>query len=57
MSIGRTIRNTAQAMKGKFTHRAGEATRNRRMQREGRTDQMSGNLKQSTQKAKDAFRR
>ncbi|MFC7308648.1 CsbD family protein [Streptomyces monticola] len=57
MSIGRTIRNTTQAMKGKFTSKSGRATRNRRMQREGRTDQVSGNLKQSAQKAKDAFRR
>ncbi|MDG4856870.1 CsbD family protein [Streptomyces sp. T-3] len=57
MSIGRTISNAAQAMKGKFTHKAGRATSNRRMQRKGKTDQLSGNLKQSGQKAKDAFRR
>ncbi|GGR80032.1 hypothetical protein GCM10010252_18160 [Streptomyces aureoverticillatus] len=57
MSAGRTFRNKAQAAKGRITERLGQRTRNRRMQREGRTDRASGNLKQSIDKARDAFRR
>ncbi|MBT2510474.1 CsbD family protein [Streptomyces sp. ISL-98] len=57
MSVGRTIRHKAQAFKGRVTERIGQTTRNRRLQREGRTDRVSGNLKQSGDKAKNAFRR
>ncbi|MFE9688069.1 CsbD family protein [Streptomyces sp. NPDC006285] len=46
-----------QALKGRITQRIGRGTRNRRLEREGRTDRMSGNLKQSGDKAKNAFRR
>ncbi|MFD3499806.1 CsbD family protein [Streptomyces sp. NPDC058676] len=51
MSVGRTIRHKAQALKGRVTERIGRANRNRRLQRHGRTDQVSGNLKQSGDKA------
>ncbi|QEV18172.1 MULTISPECIES: CsbD family protein [Streptomyces] len=57
MNAGNTLRNKAQAFKGRITERIGRNTRNKRMQREGRTDRVSGNLKQSGGKAKDAFRR
>ena len=57
MSVGQTIKHKTQALKGRVTERIGRTTRNRRLQREGRTDQISGNLKQSGDKAKDAFRR
>lgn len=57
MNAGHTFRNKAQALKGRITERIGRTTRNRRLQREGRTDRISGNLKQSGDKAKDAFRR
>ncbi len=56
MSVGQTIKHRAQAFKGRVTERIGRTTRNRRLQREGRTDRVSGNLKQSGDKAKDAFR-
>ncbi|MFF1674664.1 CsbD family protein [Streptomyces sp. NPDC058256] len=56
MSVGQTIKHKAQAFKGRVTERVGRTTRNRRLQREGRTDRGSGNLKQSGDKAKDAFR-
>ncbi|MDX3380648.1 CsbD family protein [Streptomyces niveiscabiei] len=56
MSVGRTIKHRAQAFKGRFTERVGRTIRNRRLQREGRTDRVSGNLKRSGDKAKDAFR-
>lgn len=56
MSVGRTIKHKAQEFKGRATERIGRATRNRRLQREGRTDRVAGSLKQSGEKAKDAFR-
>lgn len=56
MSVGQTIKHRAQAFKGRVTERIGRTTRNRRLQREGRADRVSGNLKQSGDKAKDAFR-
>ncbi|MFD0009173.1 CsbD family protein [Streptomyces sp. R11] len=56
MSVGRTIKHKTQAFKGRVTERIGRTTRNRRLQREGRTDRVAGNLKQSGDKTKDAFR-
>ncbi|MGW2572068.1 CsbD family protein [Streptomyces sp. NPDC001537] len=56
MSVGQTIKHKTQAFKGRVTERIGRTTRNRRLQRKGRTDRVSGNLKQSGDKAKDAFR-
>ncbi|MGW0633651.1 CsbD family protein [Streptomyces sp. NPDC002758] len=56
MSVGQTIKHKTQAFKGLVTERIGRTTRNRRLQRRGRTDQVSGNLKQSGDKVKDAFR-
>jgi uncharacterized protein YjbJ (UPF0337 family) len=56
MSVGQTIRHKTQELRGRITERIGRTTRNRRLQREGRTDRISGNLKQSGDKAKDAFR-
>jgi len=52
MSVGQTIKHKTQAFKGRVTERIGRTTRNRRLQREGRTDRVSGNLKQSGDKAK-----
>lgn len=46
-----------QALKGRVTQRIGRGTRNGRLEREGKTDRMSGNLKQAGDKAKHAFRR
>ena len=46
MSIGQTIKHKIQALKGRGTERIGRTTRNRRLQHHGRTDQISGNLKQ-----------
>ncbi|MBV1941936.1 CsbD family protein [Streptomyces sp. NPDC060006] len=56
MSLGQTIMHKTQALKGRVTERVGRTTRNRRLQREGRTDQVSGNLKQAGDKTKDAFK-
>ena len=57
MTVARSIRNQAQTMKGRITEELGRVTRNRRLQRRGRTDRVSGSLKQAAEKAKDAFRR
>jgi len=57
MTVARTIRNTAQTMKGRITEDLGRVTRNRRLQRRGRIDRVSGSLKQAAEKTKDAFRR
>ena len=57
MTVSRTIRNKAQTMKGRITEELGRVTRNRRLQRRGRIDRVSGSLKQAVEKTKDAFRR
>jgi uncharacterized protein YjbJ (UPF0337 family) len=57
MTVARTIRNQAQTMKGRITEELGRVTRNRRLQRRGRIDRVSGSLKQAVEKTKDAFRR
>ncbi|MFF4546010.1 CsbD family protein [Streptomyces sp. NPDC001435] len=56
MSVGQTIKHKTQAFKDRVTERIGQTNRNRRLQRHGRTDRVSGNLKQSGDKAEDAFR-
>ncbi|MGI5373317.1 CsbD family protein [Streptomyces sp. CA-251387] len=44
-------------MKGRITEELGRVTRNRRLQRRGKAERVSGSLKQAVEKAKDAFRR
>lgn len=56
MSVGQTIKDKTQALKGLVTERVGRTTRNRRLQRASRTDRVLGNLKQAGVKAKGAFR-
>ncbi|MGW1490455.1 CsbD family protein [Streptomyces sp. NPDC002402] len=57
MSFEQKIRNKAQELKGWITEGIGRATRNTRLKRQGKTDRVVANLKQSGAKAKDAFRR
>lgn len=57
MIVAQSIRNQAQTMKGRITEELGRVTRNRRLQRRGRNDRVSGSLKQAVEKTKDAFRR
>jgi uncharacterized protein YjbJ (UPF0337 family) len=45
-----------QEVRGRMKRGVGDATRNPRLEREGRGDQMSGGLKQAGEKIKDAFR-
>jgi uncharacterized protein YjbJ (UPF0337 family) len=57
MSRGRKITGKAQAIKGWVRQRLGRATGNRRLQAEGKTDRVVGNLKQAGGKVKNAFKR
>ncbi|WP_028799171.1 CsbD family protein [Streptomyces sp. 142MFCol3.1] len=57
MTVARTIRNTAQTMKGRITEELGRVTRNGRLQRRGRIDRVSVSLEQAVEKTKDAFGR
>ena len=49
-------RNAAQKVKGQVKEAAGRATGDQRLQAEGRADKTRANLKQATEKVKDAFR-
>ena len=57
MTVSRTIRNKAQTMKGRIAEELGRVTHDRRLQRRGRIDRVSGSLKQAVEKTKGAFRR
>ena len=57
MSVSDKFRNMTQELRGRAKQRTGEATGNRRLQREGRADQVKGDLKQAGEKIKDAMRR
>ncbi|MFI6565863.1 CsbD family protein [Streptomyces sp. NPDC050534] len=57
MTVARTMRNKAQTLKGKVTEELGRVTGSRRLKRQGRTDRVSGSLKQAAEKAGRAFRR
>lgn len=49
-------KNKVQEMKGDVKEGVGDATDDERLENEGRSDQMKGNLKQAGEKVKDAFR-
>jgi uncharacterized protein YjbJ (UPF0337 family) len=49
-------RNAAQKAKGQVKEAAGRATGDQRLEAEGRADKTRANLKQATEKVKDAFR-
>ncbi|MEV2212387.1 CsbD family protein [Streptomyces sp. NPDC050997] len=53
----RTISNQAQTIKGRITQELGRVTGNRRLQRRGRVDRVSGSMEQAVEKTKAAFRR
>ena len=56
MSLADKLSDKVQELRGRMKRSAGDATRNPRLQAEGRADQMSGDLKQAGEKVKDAFR-
>ncbi|GAA2325110.1 CsbD family protein [Streptomyces caniferus] len=56
MSISKKIAHKAEAMKGDAKKTSGRATGSRRLQAEGRGDQVKGNIKQAATKIRDAFK-
>lgn len=56
MSISKKIAHKAEAMKGGAKKSSGRATGSRRLQAEGRGDQVKGNIKQAATKIRDAFK-
>ena len=50
-------RNKAQQLKGQIKQAAGRASGDRRLERQGRADEVKASLKQAGEKLKDAFRR
>ena len=56
MSFADKFRDKAQELRGRIKRNTGEVTGNRRLQAEGRTEEVLGNLKQTGEKIKDAFR-
>lgn len=57
MGISDKLRNKAQELRGRVKRNTGEVTGDRRLQANGRTDEVKGNLKQAGEKIKDAFGR
>jgi len=51
------VKNTAQVSKGKVKESAGKMTGNAKLKHDGKLDQVKGNVKQSGEKVKDAFKR
>lgn len=56
MSFADKFRNKAQELRGRIKRSTGEATGDRRLEAEGKADELMGNLKQAGEKVKDAFR-
>jgi uncharacterized protein YjbJ (UPF0337 family) len=56
MSIAKAIAHQAETIKGRIKKMTGRATGSRRLQSEGRGDQVKGNTKQAGAKVRDAFR-
>jgi uncharacterized protein YjbJ (UPF0337 family) len=57
MSIAKKIAHKAEAVKGGLKKTAGRVTGSRRLEAEGRGDQVKGNTKQAGAKIKNAFKR
>lgn len=49
-------KNTVEQAKGKAKEAVGSATGDGSLEREGKTDQVKGNLKQAGENVKDAFK-
>ncbi|MBV6696633.1 CsbD family protein [Kitasatospora aureofaciens] len=56
MGIAEKIAHKAEAVKGGAKKKVGRVTGSRRLQAEGRGDQVKGNTKQAGAKIKDAFK-
>jgi uncharacterized protein YjbJ (UPF0337 family) len=56
MAFADKFSNKAQELRGRVKRNTGEVTGDRRLQAEGRSDEVKSNLKQAGEKIKDAFR-
>jgi uncharacterized protein YjbJ (UPF0337 family) len=56
MSFADKMNNKAREFRGRVKRNAGEVTGDRRLEAEGRTEEMGGHLRQAGEKIKDAFR-
>jgi uncharacterized protein YjbJ (UPF0337 family) len=56
MAFADKLSNKAQELRGRIKRNTGEVTGDRRLQAEGRGDEVKSNLKQAGEKIKDAFR-
>nr|WP_297494632.1 CsbD family protein [Pseudonocardia sp.] len=56
MSFADKVRNKAQELRGRIKRNTGEVTGDRRLQAEGRADEVKSNVKQAGEKVKDLFR-
>ena len=56
VSFADKARVKAQELRGRIKRNTGEVTGDRRLEAEGRADEVMGNLKQAGEKVKDAFR-
>ena len=56
MSLADKFSNKAQQLRGRIKRNTGEVTGDRRLEAEGTSDELKGNLKQAGEKVKDAFR-
>jgi uncharacterized protein YjbJ (UPF0337 family) len=56
MGLEDKLKNKAQEVQGQGKETVGDATDDKDMQAEGKTDQSSANLKQAGEKVKDAFK-
>jgi uncharacterized protein YjbJ (UPF0337 family) len=50
------MKNKAEELSGRSKEAVGDATDNRDLQAEGKSEKVSGNLKQAGEKVKDAFK-
>jgi uncharacterized protein YjbJ (UPF0337 family) len=50
------LKNTAQIARGKMKEQAGKVTGNRSLESTGKSDRMKGDLKQASEKTKDALK-
>ena len=57
MSTEDKISNKAEELRGKVKEGIGDATDDEALERQGKKDQVVGNLKQAGEKVKDAFKR
>jgi uncharacterized protein YjbJ (UPF0337 family) len=56
MSFADKVANKARELRGRVKRNAGEVTGDRRLQAEGRSEELGGKLRQAGEKIKDAVR-